>query len=237
MSVRRAVLIGAAAVAASVVLAGCAPAPDAGSGATEADGCVRMVTNSGGLEDRSFNQSTWEGLQQAEDELGVEADALVSTGETDLEPNVQQAVESGCELVVTVGYELAQVTLDAAAANPEVSFAIVDESVDADNVAIHVGRIKERDARVQRGGDHLGGSPLIDAAAEIVAAHPHDRDRQGPDPAMLHANSRLSGGLPAMIAVRRLLARGGRRAAQPSGRTGVPSGATSCQTPPKACIP
>ena len=134
MSVRRAVLIGAAAVAASVVLAGCAPAPDAGSGGTEADGCVRMVTNSGGLEDRSFNQSTWEGLQQAEDELGVEADALVSTGETDLEPNVQQAVESGCELVVTVGYELAQVTLDAAAANPDVSFAIVDESVDADNV-------------------------------------------------------------------------------------------------------
>jgi basic membrane protein A len=93
-----------------------------------------MVTNSGGLEDRSFNQSTWEGLQQAEDELGVQADALVSTGETDLEPNVQQAVESGCELVVTVGYELAQATLDAATANPDVSFAIVDESVEADNV-------------------------------------------------------------------------------------------------------
>ncbi|MFC5790923.1 BMP family ABC transporter substrate-binding protein [Agromyces tardus] len=131
---RRAVLIGAVAVAASVVLFGCAPAPEAGSGGAEADGCVRMVTNSGGLEDRSFNQSTWEGLQQAEDELGVQADALVSTGETDLEPNVQQAVESGCELVVTVGYELAQATLDAATANPDVSFAIVDESVEADNV-------------------------------------------------------------------------------------------------------
>jgi basic membrane protein A len=134
MSMRRAVLIGAVAVAASVVLFGCAPAPEAGSGGAEADGCVRMVTNSGGLEDRSFNQSTWEGLQQAEDELGVQADALVSTGETDLEPNVQQAVESGCELVVTVGYELAQATLDAATANPDVSFAIVDESVEADNV-------------------------------------------------------------------------------------------------------
>ena len=131
---RRAVLIGAVAVAASVVLFGCAPAPEAGSGGAEADGCVRMVTNSGGLEDRSFNQSTWEGLQQAEDELGVQADALVSTGETDLEPNVQQAVESGCQLVVTVGYELAQATLDAATANPDVSFAIVDESVEADNV-------------------------------------------------------------------------------------------------------
>lgn len=134
MSVRRAVLIGVAAVAASVMLAGCAPAPDGDGGGAEADGCVRMVTNSGGLEDRSFNQSTWEGLQQAEDEYGVEADALVSTSETDLAPNVQQAVDSGCELIVTVGYELAEATLDQAASNPELAFAIVDEVVEADNV-------------------------------------------------------------------------------------------------------
>ena len=97
-------------------------------------GCVRMVTNSGGLEDRSFNQSSWEGLQQAEEEYGVEAEAIVSTGETDLAPNVQQAVDSGCELVVTVGYELAEATLDQAEANPDIAFAIVDEIVDAENV-------------------------------------------------------------------------------------------------------
>ena len=134
MSVRRAVLIGVAAVAASVMLAGCGPAPDGDGGGAEADGCVRMVTNSGGLEDRSFNQSTWEGLQQAEDEYGIEADALVSTSETDLAPNVQQAVDSGCELIVTVGYELAEATLDQATSNPELAFAIVDEVVEADNV-------------------------------------------------------------------------------------------------------
>ena len=93
-----------------------------------------MVTNSGGLEDRSFNQSSWEGLQQAEEEYGVEAEALVSTGETDLGPNVEQAAGSGCELVVTVGFELADATLEQAGANPEVAFAIVDETVDAENV-------------------------------------------------------------------------------------------------------
>ena len=134
MSARRAVLIGMVAVAASVALAGCGPAPDPGSEETAADGCARMVTNSGGLEDRSFNQSTWEGLQLAEEEYGIEADALVSTGETDLAPNVEQAVASGCELVVTVGYELADATLDQAGEHPDVAFAIVDETVDAENV-------------------------------------------------------------------------------------------------------
>jgi basic membrane protein A len=93
-----------------------------------------MVTNSGGLEDRSFNQSSWEGLQLAEAEYGVEVEALVSTGETDLAPNVQQAVDSGCGLIVTVGFELAEATLAQAGDNPDLAFAIVDETVEAENV-------------------------------------------------------------------------------------------------------
>lgn len=127
-------LLVAAVAAASLALVSCASAPDAGDPDTADAGCVRMVTNSGGLEDRSFNQSTWEGLQQAEEEYGVEAEALVSTGETDLAPNVAQAVASGCGLVVTVGWELAESTLAEAGANPDTAFAIVDETVEADNV-------------------------------------------------------------------------------------------------------
>jgi basic membrane protein A len=131
---RRGIGFGVALVAASVALLGCQAAPEGDAGEEADAGCVRMVTNSGGLEDRSFNQSSWEGLQQAEDELGVEAEAIVSTGETDLAPNVEQAVQSGCGLVVTVGWELADATLAQAGANPDVAFAIVDEAVDAPNV-------------------------------------------------------------------------------------------------------
>lgn len=120
--------------ATSIALAGCATAPEAGGEATGSEVCARMVTNSGGLEDRSFNQSSWEGLQLAEEELGIEAEALVSTGETDLAPNVQQAVDSGCQFIVTVGWELAEATSEQAAANPDLAFAIVDETVEADNV-------------------------------------------------------------------------------------------------------
>ncbi|WGD37036.1 BMP family ABC transporter substrate-binding protein [Lysinibacter sp. HNR] len=96
--------------------------------------CARMVTNSGGLEDRSFNQSTWEGLKQIREDQGIDTQAIVSTSETDLAPNVVQAVESGCDLVVTVGWDLAEATKEQALSNPDTHFVIVDEQVEAENV-------------------------------------------------------------------------------------------------------
>jgi len=121
------------ALAAVLLLAGCAPAPSGGSDGAS-DFCARMVTNSGGLEDRSFNQASWAGLQEAEKSIGLEAKVLVSTSETDLGPNVEQAAASGCGFVLTVGYELTAATAEAAEANPEIDFAIVDDVVDAPNV-------------------------------------------------------------------------------------------------------
>lgn len=136
MARRRFVLSVWGAVAIAAVFTACAPAPTPAPPKAEAgaDYCARMVTNSGGLQDRSFNQSSWEGLEQAGSKLGIEAKAIVSTGETDLAPNVAQAVGTGCPFVLTVGWELADATLAEAAANPGVHFAIVDEQVDAPNV-------------------------------------------------------------------------------------------------------
>jgi basic membrane protein A len=128
-------LLGAVAgLAGLALLSACASAPEGdGGAATESEHCARMVTNSGGLDDRSFNQSSWAGLQAAQAD-GVDSEVLVSTSETDLAPNVAQAVESGCGFVLTVGYELAAATEEQAGANPDVDFAIVDESVEGDNV-------------------------------------------------------------------------------------------------------
>lgn len=123
---------------AALILAGCAPAPSQGGSSSSASPastyCARMVTNSGGLEDRSFNQTSWAGLQQAAKDYGIKTDVLVSRTETDLAPNVEQAVQSGCKFVLTVGYELAQATTDQAAAHPDIHFSIVDEVVKASNV-------------------------------------------------------------------------------------------------------
>ena len=128
------------ALAALVLLAGCAAPPPAETGAPAEPGaeqaleCAQMVTNSGGLNDRSFNETSWAGMERAQEELGVEANVLVSTTESDLAPNVRAAVETGCGFVLTVGYELAAATAEQAEANPDVQFAIVDEVVEAPNV-------------------------------------------------------------------------------------------------------
>ncbi|WP_130507258.1 BMP family ABC transporter substrate-binding protein [Microterricola gilva] len=119
---------------AALLLAGCASAPEAGGGSSASEYCARMVTNSGGLEDRSFNQSSWEGLQEASAQFGIDVDAIVSTSETDLAPNVAQAVGTGCQFILTVGWELADATISEAEANPDVHFAIVDERVDGRNI-------------------------------------------------------------------------------------------------------
>ncbi|KFF59497.1 membrane protein [Cryobacterium sp. MLB-32] len=120
--------------ASALLLAGCAPAPAATTDAAAPDYCARMVTNSGGLEDRSFNQSSWEGLQQAATTYSIDANAIVSTSANDLAPNVTEAVATGCQFILTVGYELADATLAEATKSPDTHFAIVDEFVDAPNV-------------------------------------------------------------------------------------------------------
>ena len=129
-TLRSAAIFGAALVA----LAGCATAPDAPADTDGSEFCAVMVTNSGGLEDRSFNQSSWAGLQEAEDSLDITAQVLVSTSETDLAPNVEAAVDTGCGFILTVGYELAAATAEQAELNPDIDFAIVDEQVEGDNV-------------------------------------------------------------------------------------------------------
>ncbi|MCU1419813.1 MAG: family transporter substrate-binding protein [Homoserinimonas sp.] len=125
----------AAAIGAAVLfLSGCAQAPETDGASSDADYCARMVTNSGGLEDRSFNQSSWEGLERAADEFGIDAEAIVSQNETDMAPNVQQAVDTGCQFILTVGWELADATISQASENPDLHFAIVDEVVEGDNI-------------------------------------------------------------------------------------------------------
>ena len=135
MSKTIAIRFGAVVGAAVLLLAGCAPAPEKpGAGGDGEQFCARMITNSGGLEDRSFNETSWRGMEQAADDFGIDVDVLVSTSEVDLAPNVEQAVATGCQFILTVGWELADATSSEAAANPDVNFAIVDEVVDAPNV-------------------------------------------------------------------------------------------------------
>jgi basic membrane protein A and related proteins len=116
--------------ASALVLAGCgAPPAEEGSGSPAAEGtdylgCI--VSDSGGFDDRSFNQSSYEGLKMAEEDLGIQIREAESQAETDFGPNVNAMVQQDCDMVVTVGFLLGDVTKAAAADNPETNFAIVD---------------------------------------------------------------------------------------------------------------
>ncbi len=98
---------------------------------------VGLVTDVGGVEDQSFNQSAWEGLCRAEEEFGITVNYLASTTDADYAPNIETFIDEEYDLIICVGYMLAEATRTAAEANPDQMFAIVDDSScsDLDNVA------------------------------------------------------------------------------------------------------
>ncbi|WP_081677422.1 BMP family lipoprotein [Butyrivibrio sp. WCD3002] len=93
---------------------------------------IGLVTDVGGVNDQSFNQSAWEGLQQAQKEFGVEVSYLESSTDSDYASNIETFIDEDYNLIICVGYMLADATREAATANPDVKFAIIDDSSNAD---------------------------------------------------------------------------------------------------------
>lgn len=148
--VKNSLKFAAVAASAALFLTACGAAPEAQSDAAEkamsaAEGAASsetaapsgdfkacMVSDSGGFDDKSFNQSGKEGLDKAAAELGIEVATAESNDEADFTPNIDAQVQNGCDLVIGVGFLMADAMNDAAKKHPEVKFALVD-SVFADN--------------------------------------------------------------------------------------------------------
>ena len=84
------------------------------------------VTDVGGVDDKGFNQKAYKGITDAVEQLGVEGAVLESQAETDYATNIQSFIDQGCNIVVTVGFLLGDATMEAANANPDTPFTIVD---------------------------------------------------------------------------------------------------------------
>ncbi|GAA2903485.1 BMP family ABC transporter substrate-binding protein [Microbacterium esteraromaticum] len=126
-------------VAAGVVLslAACGQAPadkPSGDGDKPAasDFLPCIVSDMGGFDDKSFNQLSFEGAKKAADELGVELKDVQSNAETEYGPNVTNLVDEGCDAIVAVGFALSQATVEAATANEDIDFILVDDAADND---------------------------------------------------------------------------------------------------------
>ena len=85
-----------------------------------------MVSDQAGIDDKSFNETAWRGMLQAEAELGVAVEFLESQDATDYRVNIDAFIEQGCDVIVTVGFLLADDTGAAAVDNPDARFAIID---------------------------------------------------------------------------------------------------------------
>ena len=111
------------------LMIGCANTQEAGE--VEEKYKVGLVLSVGGVNDESFNQSAWEGALRAEEEYeNVEVTYLESNGEADYTPNIETLVDMDMDLIVGVGFQVADSVKEAAEAYPNQTFAMIDSSYD-----------------------------------------------------------------------------------------------------------
>jgi basic membrane protein A and related proteins len=132
---------GALAAVSALALAACASAPDdtpsdsaaPTTSAEPIDYKACMVSDSGGFDDKSFNQAGYEGLMSVANDLGLEtatAESPATATAEDYTANINQMVSSGCDITITVGFLLGDATAAAAEANADSDFAIIDFAYD-----------------------------------------------------------------------------------------------------------
>lgn len=151
MKFKKAMAIGLAAVM-TLSLAACGGSKDkeektsdSGTSDKKSDYSVAMITDTGGINDQSFNQSAWEGLQELSEETGADVNYIESKQASDFVTNLERLGDSGATLLWGIGYACADAVLEAADSNPDLQYAVVDNSYEEtpDNVTGVMFRAQE----------------------------------------------------------------------------------------------
>ena len=137
MKMKRLVALVATVALSASVLVGC-KSKDEGSSEGTADKktevSVGLVTDEGGINDKSFNQTAGSGVEKAVEELGVKYKYIESQKKEEYEPNLQALIDNGAQLTYGIGFQLADAVANVAKNNPETMFCLIDSVVEADNV-------------------------------------------------------------------------------------------------------
>ncbi len=96
--------------------------------------CVGIVTDVGKIDDKSFNQSAWEGGKMAEKDLGAKLQYIETTDAKDYDKNISTFADANYDVIVTVGFALGEATAKAAAAYANTKFIGVDQFQDTSKV-------------------------------------------------------------------------------------------------------
>ena len=115
-------------MAAMLLFSACAP-QEAGEADCTSDDvlCVGLITDVGEVDDKSFNQSAWEGVQEIEKELGATIDYVETKDAKDYQSNIALFADQGYDVIVTVGFAMGDATREAAGKYTDVLFIGVDQ--------------------------------------------------------------------------------------------------------------
>ncbi|WP_028050959.1 BMP family protein [Cellulomonas sp. URHD0024] len=117
------------------------PSSSGGAMASDFKGCI--VSDSGGFNDKSFNESALNGLNKVKTDQGIQTAQAESKTDDAYAPNINNLISQDCNMIVSVGFKLSTATGDAATANTDVDFALVDSlPTDADGKAIELPNVK-----------------------------------------------------------------------------------------------
>lgn len=150
-------------IAGVALLSACGDGGSGSSGSEEADFSVGMVTDLGSINDKSFNQSAWEGLQQLEEDYGYDVNYLEPQSDAEVEPSLLQFVNADTDLTWATAATLEDAVLSIAQSNPDTKLGIVDSALEGQDNVVSIS-FKENE------GAFLAG---------VVAASMTDTDKIG----------------------------------------------------------
>ena len=121
------------AVFAAAALAFSVSAPAANAAGTKA--CLALDT--GGVDDKSFNASSWAGAQAAaKANPSIKVEYLPAASSAEFKPNIKKFVDNKCDVIIGVGFIISSAIVESAKANPSIKYAVVDDSALDDGKAV-----------------------------------------------------------------------------------------------------
>ena len=137
-----------------------------------------LVTDLAGVDDRSFNASAWQGVQDAVAAGYATEDSffLESADASDWQPNIDQMVSQGCQHIVTVGFALGEVTAINAQAQPDIIWTMIDNVLtDADFAPLGLPNVRELVYQTDQAAFGHRVVELAEVAQVGARGHVHDR--------------------------------------------------------------
>ena len=130
MKFKKIAALSTAVIMSASMLVGCGTKSTEENSTASSDIKIGMVADMGGINDESFNQSAWEGLQKAEKDFGIEVKVIESKQASEYLQNMESLLDEDVDMVIGVGYAMKEDIQKQAENYPDKQFVLIDETYD-----------------------------------------------------------------------------------------------------------